>query len=56
MSRTKGSHNKHKKEKPVKEKKKWGRPIKQKQHQPQNQIVNVNGKWSLARWWWRGWW
>ena len=42
MSRTKGSLNKHKKEKPVKEKKKRGRPIKQKQHQQQHQIVNVN--------------
>jgi hypothetical protein len=44
MSRTKGSHNKHKKEKPVKEKKKRGRPSKQHQHQKQNQkqVVNVN--------------
>ena len=40
MSRTKGSHNKHKKEKPVKEKKKRGRPSKQ--HQYQHQTVNVN--------------
>jgi hypothetical protein len=44
MSRTKGSHNKHKKEKLVKEKRKRGRPSKQNQHQKQNQkqIVNVN--------------
>lgn len=44
MSRTKGSLNKHKKEKPIKEKKKRGRPSKQHQHQKQNQkqIVNVN--------------
>ena len=44
MSRTKGSLNKHKKEKPIKEKKKRGRPSKQhqKQHQQQKQIVNVN--------------
>jgi hypothetical protein len=42
MSRTKGSHNKHKKEKPVKEKKKRGRPSKQHQHQQQKQVVNVN--------------
>jgi hypothetical protein len=42
MSRTKGSHNKHKKEKPVKEKRKRGRPSKQHQHQQQKQIVNVN--------------
>ncbi len=42
MSRTKGSHNKHKKEKPVKEKKKRGRPSKQHQHQQQQQILNVN--------------
>jgi hypothetical protein len=44
MSRKLGSHNKHKKEKPIKEKKKRGRPSKQHQHQKQNQkqIVNVN--------------
>ena len=42
MSRTKGSHNKHKKEKPVKEKKKRGRPSKQHQKQYQHQTVNVN--------------
>ena len=41
MGRTKGSHNKHKKEKPVKEKKKRGRPTKQTQHQKQHQVVNV---------------
>ena len=42
MSRTKGSHNKHKKEKPIKEKKKRGRPSKQHQKQYQHQTVNVN--------------
>ncbi len=42
MSRTKGSHNKHKKEKPINEKKKRGRPSKQHQHQQQKQVVNVN--------------
>ena len=42
MSRTKGSLNKHKKEKPVKEKKKRGRPSKQHQKQYQHQTVNVN--------------
>ena len=42
MSRTKGSHNKHKKEKPVKEKKKRGRPSKQHQQQQQKQTINVN--------------
>jgi hypothetical protein len=42
MSRTKGIHNKHKKEKPVKEKKKRGRPSKQHQHQQQKQVVNLN--------------
>jgi hypothetical protein len=45
MGRKLGSHNKHKKEKPIKEKKQRGRPkghIKQKQHQEQHQIVNVN--------------
>ena len=41
MGRTKGSHNKHKKEKPVKEKKKRGRPSKGTQHQKQHQVVNV---------------
>jgi len=41
MGRKIGSHNKHKKEKPVKEKKKRGRPTKQSQHQKQNQVVNV---------------
>ncbi len=41
MGRTKGSHNKHKKEKVHKEKKKRGRPSKQTQHQKQNQVVNV---------------
>ena len=45
MARTKGSLGKHKKEKPIKEHKKKGRPkgsIKQKQKQEQHQIVNVN--------------
>ena len=44
MSRTKGSLNKHKKEKVHKEKKKRGRPPKQhqKQNQQQKQVVNVN--------------
>ena len=45
MGRKKGDINKHKKQKPIKEKKQRGRPkgsIKQKQHQDQHQIVNVN--------------
>jgi hypothetical protein len=42
MSRTKGAHGKHKKEKPIKTTKKRGRPSKQHQHQQQKQIVNVN--------------
>ena len=43
MSRTKGALNKHKKEKPIKEKKKRGRkPGSTKQKQEQHQVVNVN--------------
>ncbi len=44
MSRTKGSKGKHNKEKPIKERKKRGRPSKQKQHQhqQQKQIVNID--------------
>jgi hypothetical protein len=43
MARTKGALNKHKKEKPVKEKKKRGRkPGSIKQKQEQHQVVNVN--------------
>ncbi len=42
MSRTKGAQGKHKKEKPVNEKKKRGWPSKQHQHQQQKQIVNEN--------------
>ena len=43
MPRPKGAHNKHKKEKPIKEKKKRGRPSKGSQHQKQkqHQVVNV---------------
>jgi hypothetical protein len=43
MARTKGALNKHKKENPVKEKKKRGRkPGSIKQKQEQHQVVNVN--------------
>jgi hypothetical protein len=43
MTRTEGALNKHKKEQPVKEKKKRGRkPGSIKQKQGQHQVVNVN--------------
>ena len=42
MGRKLGSHNKHTKEKHVKEKKKRGRPSKNHQKQYQHQTVNVN--------------